>query len=55
MLVSFFAVLVSCSRVMLSILVLTARVMMLGLMMMMRRSVVMRGSLVMMFLRGMLW
>lgn len=46
---------VSCSRVMLSVLVLAARVMMLGLMVMMRGSVVMSGSVVMMFLRGMLW
>lgn len=43
------------SRVMLSILMFTARVMMLGLMMVMRGSVVMRSSVVMMLLRGMLW
>jgi hypothetical protein len=39
---------------MLSVLVLAAPVMMLGLMMMMRRSVMMSGSRVMVFLRGML-
>jgi hypothetical protein len=55
MFVSFFAMLVSGSRVLLCILVLAARVMMLSLMVMMRGSVVMGGSVVMMFLRGMLW
>lgn len=55
MLVSLFAVLQSRSRVMLSILMFTARVMMLGLMMVMRGSVVMSSSVVMMLLRGMLW
>jgi hypothetical protein len=43
------------SRVMLSILMFTARVMMLGLMMVMRGSVVMGSSVVMVLLRGMLW
>jgi hypothetical protein len=55
MLVSLFAMLQSRSRVMLSILMFTARVMMLGLMMVMRGSVVMGSSVVMMLLRGMLW
>ena len=55
MFVSFLAVLVSRSRVMLGVLVFPARMMMLGLMMMMRGSVVIRGSVVMMLLRGMLW
>jgi hypothetical protein len=43
------------SRVMLGVVVFPARVVMLGLMMMMRGSVVMSGSVVMMLLRGMLW
>jgi hypothetical protein len=55
MFVSLFAMLVGRSRVMLGVLVLPARVMMLGLMMMMRGSVVMSGSVVMMLLGGMLW
>jgi hypothetical protein len=55
MFVGLFAMLVSRSRVMLGVLVLPARVMMLGLMMMMRGSVVMSGSVVMMLLGGMLW
>jgi hypothetical protein len=52
--VSLFAMLLSRSRVVLSVLVLAPRVMMLGLMMMMRSSVMMSGSSVMMFLRRML-
>jgi hypothetical protein len=55
MFVSLFAMLVSRSRVMLGVLVFPTRVMMLGLMMMMRGSVVMRGGVVMVLLRGMLW
>lgn len=55
MLVSLFAMLVSRSRVMLGVLVLSARVVMLSLMMMMCGSVVMSGGVVMMLLRGMLW
>ena len=54
MFVSLFAMLLSRSRVMLSVLVLAARMMMLSLMMMMRRSVVMSGRVMMMLLRGML-
>jgi len=55
MFVSLFAMLVSCIRMMLGVLMLAAGVMMFGLMMMMRRSVVMSGGSVMMLLRGMLW
>jgi hypothetical protein len=54
-LVRLFAMLMSRRCVMLGVLVLAARVVMLGLMMMMRGSVVMSGSVVMMLLRGMLW
>lgn len=49
-----FAMLLSCSCVMLCVFVLAAPVMMLGLMMMMRSSVMMSGSRVMVFLSGML-
>lgn len=55
MFVSLFAMLLSRSRVMLGVLVFPARVVMLGLMMVMRGSVVMSGSVMMMLLRGMLW
>lgn len=55
MLVRLFTMFVSRSRVMLSVLVLSARVVMLSLMMMMCGSVVMSGSVVMMLLRRMLW
>jgi len=55
MFVSLFAMLVSCIRMVLGVLMLATGVMMFGLMMMMRRRVVMSGSSVMMLLRGMLW
>jgi len=54
MFVSLFAMLVSRSCVVLGIFVLAARMVMFGLMMMMRCSVMMSGSSVMMLLRGML-
>jgi hypothetical protein len=54
MFMSLFAMLLSRSRVMLSILVLAARMMMLSLVMMMGCSVVMSGRIMMMLLRGML-
>ena len=53
--VGLFAMFVSCIRMMLSILMLSSGVMMFGLMMVVRRSMVMSGSRVMMLLRGMLW
>jgi hypothetical protein len=52
MFVSLFAMLMSRSRVVLGIFVLAARVVVFGLMMMMRCSVVVSGSGVMMLLRG---
>ena len=50
MFVSLFAVLLSCSRVVLGILMFATRVVMFGLMMMMRCSMVMGGGCVMMLL-----
>jgi hypothetical protein len=52
--VSLFAMLLSRSRVVLGIFMLPARMVMFGLMMMVRCCVVMSGGIVMMLLRGML-